>query len=215
MSLRVGVLVSGRGTNLQAIIDAIGRGELDARIVLVISNHRNAPALARAAAHGIPALAITFKEYGSRRDQQLAMLREFQARGAELIVTAGFDKILIPEFVQAYAGRIINIHPSLLPAFAGGMAPRPQAEALAAGVKIAGCTVHFVTDDVDAGPIILQAAVPVEEDDTVETLAARILEQEHRILPRAIQLFAEGRLRIEGRRVRILPAPEPAGRMQA
>jgi phosphoribosylglycinamide formyltransferase-1 len=215
MSLRVGVLVSGRGTNLQAIIDAIERGELDARIVLVISNHRHAPALARAAAHGIPALAITFREYGSRREQQLAMLREFQARGAELIVTAGFDKILIPEFVQAYAGRIINIHPSLLPAFAGGMAPRPQAEALAAGVKIAGCTVHFVTADVDAGPIILQAAVPVEEDDTIETLAARILEQEHRILPRAIQLFAEGRLRIEGKRVRILPAPEPAGRTPA
>ena len=212
MRLRVGVLASGRGTNLQAMIDAIERGELDAQIVLVISNHRHAPALARATAHGIPAQAITWAPYGSRVEQQLAMLRAFQQHGAELIVAAGFDRILVPEFVRAYGGRIINVHPSLLPAFAGGVAPRPQADALAYGVKLTGCTVHLVTDELDAGPIILQAAVPVEDDDTVDTLAARILQQEHRLLPRAVQLFAEGRLQIDGRRVRIRPAPLPLGR---
>jgi phosphoribosylglycinamide formyltransferase-1 len=140
------------------------------------------------------------------------MLRAFQQHGTELIVTAGFDKILVAEFVRAYAGRIVNIHPSLLPAFAGGMAPRPQAEALAYGVKVSGCTVHIMTEELDAGPIILQAAVPVEDDDTVDTLAARILQEEHRLLPRAVQLFAEGGVQIDGRRVRIRPAPLPLGR---
>jgi phosphoribosylglycinamide formyltransferase-1 len=212
MRLRVGVLVSGRGTNLQAMIDAIERGELDAQVVLVISNHRNAPALLRAAAHGLPAKVITWAQYGSRTGQQLAMLRAFQQHGAELIVAAGFDKILVAEFVRAYAGCIINIHPSLLPAFAGGVAPQPQAEALAYGVKITGCTIHIVTEELDAGPVILQAAVPVEDDDTVETLSARILQEEHRLVPRAVQLFAERRLQIDGRRVRILPASVALGR---
>jgi phosphoribosylglycinamide formyltransferase-1 len=211
MSLRVGVLVSGRGTNLQAIIDAAERGELGARVVLVISNHRGTPALARAAAHSIPALEITRAPYASRHDQHRAMLRAFEERGTELIVTAGFDRILAPEFVAAYAGRIINVHPSLLPAFPG-MAPHPQADALAYGVKLSGCTVHIVTDDLDAGPIILQAAVPVEDDDTVESLAARILEQEHRLLPHAIRLYAEGRVCVDGRKARVLPAPAASSR---
>ena len=197
--LRIGVLVSGRGTNLQAIIDAIERGELEAEITLVVSNHPGVLALERCQRHGVPHLVIEREGFKSRREHQMAMAQQLKQRGVALVVLAGFDRIIHLDFIQAFPMRIMNIHPSLLPAFGGGL--HAQADALEYGVKISGCTVHFVTPEVDAGPIVLQAAVPVLEDDTSDTLAARILEQEHQILPRAIQLFAQGRLGVEGRRV--------------
>ena len=172
---------------------------MPAEIVVVAGNRSEAAALARARARGIPAVAVPRAAYSSRAAQQQALIAVLREHLVELVVLAGYDQILTPEFIAAFRERIINIHPSLLPAFSGTL--HAQADALAYGVKIAGCTAHFVTEDVDAGPIILQAAVPVEDDDTVETLAARILDQEHRILPEAIRLIAEGRIRIEGRRV--------------
>ncbi len=202
---RIAVLASGRGSNLQALIDAIERGELRAQIALVICNHAGALALERAAASGLSTQLIARRDYPSREAQQAAILAALQAAQVELVVLAGFDQILDASIVHAFPHRIVNIHPSLLPAFAGGMAPRPQAEALAYGVKISGCTVHLVTEEIDAGPIIAQAAVPVLEDDTVETLSARILEQEHRLLPLAVGLLLAGKVQVEGRRVRILP----------
>ena len=205
-SLRLAALISGRGSNLQALIDAIGAKRLDAEIVVVVSNHADAPGIERARAAGIPTVAAERRDHASREAQQQAMLASVQRRGAELIVLAGFDRILSADWVRAYPQRIINIHPSLLPAFAGGMNPQPQRDALAAGVKIAGCTVHVVTDEVDAGPIIAQAAAPVLADDTVESLAERILAQEHRLLPRVVQWFAEDRVRVEHDRVRIVGA---------
>lgn len=200
---RIGVLVSGRGSNLQALLDAQAAGRLGGEVVVVISNHAGAPALDRAAAVGVPTVVLERDAFPTRKAQHLAIAETLADHGVDLVVLAGFDRIVHPEVVRRYEGRILNVHPSLLPAFAGGL--HAQAEALAYGVKIAGCTVHFVTDDVDAGPIVLQAAVPVLDDDTVESLSARILAEEHRILPEAVRLFSEGRLRIEGRRVRILP----------
>lgn len=197
----LGVLVSGRGSNLVAILDAIARGEVRARVGLVIASRADAPALARAAERGIPSVVIVPREYASRAAAGAAVVSALGAAGVELVVLAGYKPILDACVVQAFPQRILNVHPSLLPAFAGGMAPRPQAEALAAGVKLTGCTVHFVTEAVDAGPIILQAAVPVRDDDTVETLSDRILEQEHRLLPQAIALVLSRRLRVENGRV--------------
>ena len=202
---RIAVLVSGRGSNLQALIDAIERGNLFAQIALVICNHAGASALERAAAHGLPTRLMPRRAYPSREAQQAALLAALQEAQVALVVLAGFDRILDTSIVRAFPQRIVNIHPSLLPAFAGGMAPGPQAEALAYGVKISGCTVHLVTEEIDAGPIIAQASVPVLEDDTVETLSARILEQEHRLLPLAVGLLLSGKAQIEGRRVRVLP----------
>ncbi|HEY8477395.1 MAG TPA: phosphoribosylglycinamide formyltransferase [Chloroflexota bacterium] len=200
--LRLGVLVSGRGTNLAAVLGAIQRGELKARVVVVASNRPEAPALHRAREVGIPTIVAPRSAFGTRREQQLSLARALQERGVELVVLAGFDQILGPEFLDAFPQRIINLHPSLLPSFGGTM--HAVAEALAHGVKVTGCTVHFVTSEVDAGPIIVQECVPVHEDDTVETLAARVREREHVALPRAINLIAEGKVRVEGRRVRIL-----------
>ncbi len=202
---RIAVLVSGRGSNLQALIDAIARGELRARIALVICNHAGSPALERAAAHSIPTRLIVRREYPSREAQHAALLEALLAARVALVVLAGFDRILDAAIVRAFPQRIVNIHPSLLPAFAGGMAPRPQADALAYGVKVSGCTAHLVTEEIDAGPIIAQAMVPVLEDDTVESLSARILEQEHRLLPLAVGLLLAGRVQIDGRRARIVP----------
>lgn len=204
--LKVGVLASGRGTNFQAIIDAIERGELDAEVTILISNRPEAMALERAARHGVKAVVIPRESYSSRREHQMAMAEMLRQHGVELVVLAGFDRIVHPGFIRAFPNRIINIHPSLLPAFGGGL--HAQADAWEWGVKVSGCTVHIVTEDVDAGPIILQAAVPVLEEDTPETLADRILEQEHKLLPKAIQLFAEGRIRVEGRRVHIARGKE-------
>lgn len=197
--LKIGVLVSGRGTNLQAIIDAIEGGTLPAEIALVVSNRPGAMALERCARHNVPSTTILREDYRNRRQHQLAIARELKERGVELVVLAGFDRIVHQAFLDEFPMRIINIHPSLLPAFAGGL--HAQRDALEYGVKLSGCTVHFATEAVDAGPIIVQAAVPVLDDDTVQTLSARILEQEHKMLPEAIRIIAAGRIRIEGRRV--------------
>jgi phosphoribosylglycinamide formyltransferase-1 len=198
---RIGVLVSGRGSNLAAILRAIDAGELEARVGIVISSRADAPALEIAAARDIPTRVIAPKEYASRAEAGAAIVAALRGAGVALVVLAGYKPILDGVVIRAYPSRILNIHPSLLPAFAGGMAPRPQAEALAAGVKLSGCTVHFVTEEVDAGPILAQAAVPVRDDDTVETLAERILAEEHRLLPRAVALVLAGRTHVEGRRV--------------
>lgn len=196
----LGALVSGRGTNLQAILDAVGTEHFPAEARIVVSNRPGAAALERAECHGVPTAVVNHKDYDSREafdDALIALLRE---RGVELVVLAGFDRLLTSRFVSAFPDRILNIHPALLPAFPGLHAQR---QALEYGVKITGCTVHFVDDKMDHGPVVLQAGVPVRDDDTEATLSERILAEEHRILPEAIRLFAEGRLRVEGRRVKI------------
>lgn len=200
--LRVAVLASGRGSNLQAVIDAIERGEVPARIVAVISNKQDAVALERARKHGIKEVFLDPKPFAGRPDSREAydrlVLEQLRQLEVELVLLAGYMKIVTRVLVEAYANRMMNIHPSLLPSFPG---LDVQKKAIEWGCKLAGCTVHFVTEGVDDGPIILQAAVPVYDLDTPETLAARILEQEHKIYPKAVQLFAEQRLRVEGRRV--------------
>lgn len=201
----IGVLVSGRGSNLRAIFEAIERGELWARVGVVIASKADVPALDVAAERGVPVRVIAPRQYESRAAEGAAIVEALREAGVALVVLAGYARIFDPCVVRAFPYRILNIHPSLLPAFAGGMAPRPQREALEAGVKVSGCTVHYVTEEVDAGPIVTQATVPVLDDDTVETLAARILEQEHKLLPAAIGLALSGRTRIEGRRVVIMP----------
>ena len=202
---KLGILCSGRGSNLASIIEAIERGEIPAEIAVVIADKRDAYALERARTKGIPAVAVVYRDYPERADFERAMLDELHAHDVTLVILAGFMRILSPVFVHAYTGRILNIHPALLPSFPGAHAHR---DALAYGVKVSGCTVHFVDEGMDSGPIILQASVPVTEDDTEETLAARVLEQEHRIFPEAIKLYVEDRLRTDGRRVHILPAAE-------
>ena len=202
MTLAVGVLASGRGTNLQAILEACARPGFPARVAVVISDREAAGALARARAAGVEALWVNPKDFGDREAFDLALVGELQRRQVGLVCHAGWMRILSPAYVRAFAGRALNIHPSLLPAFPG---LHPQRQALEHGAKVAGATVHFVDEGVDTGPIVLQAAVPVEAFDTEETLAARILVQEHRLYPEAIRLFAEGRLRIQGRRVIVLP----------
>lgn len=196
--LRVGVLASGRGSNLQAILDASARADFPARVAVVVSDREGARALKIAAERGVPAVFLNPKDFGDREAYDAAITRVLEAHRVGLVCLAGFMRVLGPAFVRAWTGRIMNIHPSLLPAFPGLNAQR---QALDHGVKISGATVHFVDEGVDTGPIILQSSVPVQPDDTEETLAARILAEEHRIYPEAIRLFAEGRLRIVGRRV--------------
>ena len=198
----VGVLASGRGSNLQSILDATAEPAFPARVAVVISDRETAGALERARTAAVEALWVNPKDFADREAFDLALVRELQARGVGLVCHAGYMRILSPAYVRAFAGRALNIHPSLLPAFPGLHAQR---QALAHGVKVAGVTVHFVDEGVDTGPIVLQAAVPVEPGDTEETLAARILVQEHRLYPEAIRLFAEGRLTIVGRKVLITP----------
>lgn len=202
----IGVLVSGRGSNLQAIFNAIERGELRARVGVVISSRAAAPALEIAANHGAACHTIIPRDYPSRAEAGAAIVAALRSAGAQLVALAGYKPILDACVVRAFPNAIINVHPSLLPAFAGGMAPRPQTEALEAGVKLTGCTVHFVTEVVDAGPIIAQAAVPVLDNDDVETLSDRILVEEHRLLPLAIGLALSGCLKVDGKRVLITPA---------
>jgi len=194
----IGVLISGSGTNLQAIIDAIEAKKLDAKIQVVLSNRADAYGLVRARNHGIPVEVLDHKTFPSREAFDQAVVDILRAREVELAVLAGFMRLLSPVFVSAYSNRIMNIHPALLPAFPG---LHVQQKAVDHGVRFSGCTVHFVNESCDEGPIIMQAVVPVFPDDTAESLAARILEQEHRIYPRAIQLYSEGRLKIEGRKV--------------
>jgi len=202
--LRVAVLASGRGSNLQAIIDAIEAGQVQAQIVAVISNKKDAVALDRARKHGIKDLFVDPKPFAGRPDGREAydrsLLDILQQHDVELVLLAGYMKIVTAVLVNTYANRMMNIHPSLLPSFPG---LDVQKKAIDWGCKLAGCTVHFVTEGVDEGPIIIQAAVPILDEDTPETLAARILVQEHKIYLRAVQLFAEGRLRVDGRQVLI------------
>ncbi len=202
--LRIAVLASGRGSNLQAVIDAIEAGLVQARIVAVISNKKDAMALERARKHKLTDIFVDPKPYAGRPDSREAYDRELlqilNQHDVELVLLAGYMKIVTKVLVDAYANRMMNIHPSLLPSFPG---LDVQKKAIEWGCKLAGCTVHFVTEGVDEGPIILQAAVPILDRDAPETLAARILEQEHKIYPKAVQLFAQGRLRVEGRRVSI------------
>ena len=202
--LRLGILASGRGSNLQAIIDAVEAGSLHARIALVLSNKREAQALERARRHGLPEVFLDPAPFAGRPDSREAydhaVLDALQKHDVELVLLAGYMRIVTPVLIHAYSNRIMNIHPSLLPAFPG---LDVQHKALDWGVKLAGCTVHFVTDRVDEGPIIIQAAVPVLDGDTADTLSARILTEEHTIYPKAIQLYVAGRLRVEGRQVRI------------
>jgi phosphoribosylglycinamide formyltransferase-1 len=204
--LPIGILVSGSGTNLQAIIDAIEEGRLAAEVRLVLCNVPGARALERAQRHGLPTLLLDHREFANRAAFDARVTEVLRARAVDLVVLAGFNRLLSPLLVRAFPLRIMNIHPALLPAFPGLNAQR---QALEYGVRIAGATVHFVDEETDHGPIILQAAVPVDPADTEETLKARILAQEHRIYPEAIQLFAEGRLRVDGRRVVVAGAAPP------
>lgn len=196
--LTIGVLVSGSGSNLQAIIDAIENKTLNARIAVVISNRIDAFALERAKKHNIPHEVVTRKEFPERNafDHKVAGL--LRSSGVDLVVLAGFMRLVTPALLDAFPERVINIHPSLLPSFPGLDA---QTQALTHGVKITGCTVHLVDGGLDTGPIIIQAAVPVLEGDTVESLSKRILAEEHRIYPQAIRLFAMGKMKISGRSV--------------
>jgi phosphoribosylglycinamide formyltransferase-1 len=202
--LRIGVLASGRGSNLQALIDSAEAGKLKADIVIVLSDVEGAKALERARRAGIEARYIDPRRKGARlsKESEQEYIDALEAFSVDIIALAGFMRILRPGFVRHFEGRILNIHPSLLPSFQGLHA---QKQALDYGVKYSGCTVHFVDEGVDTGPIIIQAAVPVVEDDTEDTLAARILSEEHNIYAEAINLLADGRLRIEGRSVHVLP----------
>lgn len=194
---RIAVLISGRGSNLQALIEAAAENRLGAHIVLVISNRPGAPGLERAVVAGIETLTISHREYESREAFEAVLVRELRTRGVRFVCLAGFMRLLGPTFLEAFPDAILNVHPSLLPAFPGVDAQR---QAWEHGVKVAGATVHLVNGELDGGPIVLQAPVPVRDDDTPETLAARILLEEHRIYPDAVRFVAAGAWRIEGRR---------------
>jgi len=197
----LGVLVSGRGSNLHAIFDAIQTDRLKAKIGVVISDNPDAQALKRIAGFGITTVVVERKKFASQYDFEMALTAELRLHHVELVVLAGFMRILGPQFISQFTGRIMNIHPALLPSFPGLDA---QAQAIAYGVKISGCTVHFVDEGMDSGPIILQEAVPVHDDDSEHTLAERILHVEHVLYPRAIGMYCEGRLKKEDRRVVII-----------
>jgi phosphoribosylglycinamide formyltransferase 1 len=198
--LPIAVLISGGGTNLQAIIDAIAGNRLDAKIEVVLSNRADAFGLVRAKNHGIPTEILDHKAFPSREAYDQAVVDLLRARSVQLVALAGFMRLLSPVLVRAFSNRIMNIHPALLPSFPG---LHVQKKALEHGVRFSGCTVHFVNEACDEGPIIIQAVVPVFPDDSEEQLAERILQQEHRIYPRAIQLYAEGRLHVVGRKVMV------------
>ncbi|MDQ7844174.1 MAG: phosphoribosylglycinamide formyltransferase [Armatimonadota bacterium] len=210
--IRIGVLASGAGTNLQAILDACARGEIDGRVVVVVSNNPKAMALDRARRAGIPAVAMHHRAFPDRDTFDAKLAEILHSYEVDLVCMAGFLRILGSWFIGQFAGRIMNIHPALLPSFGGlGMyGERVHRAVLDSGAKFSGCTVHFANEAPDGGPIILQAVVPVRDDDTPETLAARIAIEEHRLYPEAIRLFAQGRLKVVGRRVHILEARQPA-----
>jgi phosphoribosylglycinamide formyltransferase-1 len=202
MGRRLAVLISGRGSNLQSVIDAISERRLDATIVVVVSNRADAPGLLRAREAGIEALHLNPREFASRDAYDRAIAELLRARHVDLVCLAGFMRLVGDALLDAFPDRILNIHPSLLPAFPGLEAQR---QALEAGVRISGATVHLVTRELDAGPILLQAAVPVLDTDTVDALSARILVEEHRLYPEAIRLMLDGRWQLKGRR--FIPSP--------
>jgi phosphoribosylglycinamide formyltransferase-1 len=208
--LPLGILASGRGSNMEAILIAIQDGRLDAEVQVVLSDVETAPALKTARSFGVPALCLPTGKYRTRLsdDAEQEWVRVLKEHGVEVIALAGFMRMIHETILRAFSGRIVNIHPSLLPAFPG---LHGQRQALEYGCRVAGCTVHFVNEGMDTGPIIGQRTVRVEEDDTEESLGARILEQEHQLYPECLQLLAEGRLRVEGRRVRVL-GPQDASR---
>jgi phosphoribosylglycinamide formyltransferase-1 len=199
MNKNLGILISGRGSNLQAIIDAIAAGTLDARVALVISNRADAGGLERARAAGIETLYLSHRAFASREDYDRALVDALRARDVGLVCLAGFMRLLSAVFIEAFPGAVLNIHPALLPAFPGLEAQR---QAWEHGVKVSGATVHLVNRDLDAGPIVLQRAVPVLDDDTPDSLSARILEVEHQLYPEAIRLLVSGRWQLDGRRFR-------------
>ncbi len=203
-TLRLGVLISGSGTNLQAIIDATEAGTLDARVVLVVSSHESARGLDRAAKHGIEGIFVDRATFDSPRDYNQHLRNLLQERDVDLVVMAGYMRLLGKEVLDAFPMRVVNIHPALLPSFPGA---HGISDAFDYGVKVTGVTVHFADEVFDRGPIIAQEAVTIAEDDTLETLEAKIHEVEHRLYPATIQLIAEGRVTVEGRRVRIAPRP--------
>ena len=196
--INIGVLASGRGTNLQAIIEAIEEGKIEGEIKVVISDNPDAYVLKRAQQYNIDTRYINFKEFKNREDYDKEIIKTLEEKKIDLVVLAGYMRILSPHFIRTYKNKVINIHPALLPSFPGLHA---QKQAIEHGVKVSGCTVHFVDEGVDSGPIILQKAVEVSDDDTEESLAEKILKEEHQIFSQAIQLFSEGRLIIKGKRV--------------
>ncbi len=204
---RVGILISGRGSNMVALLEAMRAGEVPGVAAVVVSNDPDAGGLAKARAYGVPAAVVPQREFKGkgRQAHDEAVASELDRYGVEIVCLAGYMRILSPWFVTRYEGRLLNIHPALLPAFPGLHGAK---QAIDHGVRVAGCTVHFVDAEVDHGPIVAQAAVPVQPGDTEETLAARILEQEHRIYPLALRLLCEGRVTIEGRRV-VVAGEEP------
>jgi len=204
--VNLGVLVSGSGSNLQSIIDNIEKGNLPARIRIIVSNNPGAFALERARKHGIPCAVIEHGGSGNREEYDRKLVDALKAHDVDLVVLAGFMRVLTPFFLRAFPMRVMNIHPALLPSFPG---THGQKKAFDYGVKFSGCTVHFADEGVDTGPIIIQAIVPVYDSDTEETLSQRILKEEHRIYPKAIRLYAEGKLQVEGRKVRVLDHPQP------
>ncbi len=202
--LSIGVLVSGSGSNLQSIIDHIERGMLQAQVKVVLSNNDDAYALERAKKHGIHTVVIRQKDFPAREDFDRMMIDVLQSCSVELVVMAGFMRVLSPLFLRAFPMRVMNIHPALLPSFPG---LHGQQQAFDYGVKFSGCTVHFADEGIDTGPIIIQAVVPVLESDSADSLAARILREEHRIYPQAIQWYAEGRLDVVNKKVRVKNHP--------
>ena len=205
--LKLGVLISGSGSNLQSIIDHIEKGSLNAVIKIVISNNPDAYGIIRAKKHGLSVLVLKHEDFKTREDFDLELIETLKSSNVELVVLAGFMRILTSAFLRAFPQRIINIHPALLPAFPG---THVQKQALEYGVKFSGCTVHFIDEGVDTGPIIIQSVIPVLDNDTEETLAARILKEEHRIYPQAIQFYADGKIEFDGRKVKIKSANEPS-----
>lgn len=198
----VGVLISGRGSNLQALIAATGDGRLDARIAVVISNRPQAPGLEHARNAGLETLVFDHRQFAARADFDRAIAAELTARNVALVCLAGFMRLVGAELLEAFPHAVLNVHPSLLPAFPGVNA---QQQALQHGVKVSGATVHLVTPELDAGPIVVQAAVPVHSGDTVDSLSARILVEEHRIYPEAVRTVLDGRWQVDGRRFMVIP----------
>ena len=209
--INLGVLVSGKGTNLQSLLDAIEAGRLDARVAVVVSNNPKAFALDRARSRKIPVEVIPNTAFPSREEYDRNIAGILRDHAVDLVILAGFMKIITAELINAFPMRIMNIHPALLPAFPG---LNVQKKALEYGARFSGATVHFVDEGIDTGPIIIQAVVPVYEEDTVETLSSRILAEEHRIYPEAVQLFSEERLKVAGRKVIIKDHRKPDGKME-
>jgi phosphoribosylglycinamide formyltransferase-1 len=200
---RIGILISGRGSNMVSLLEAMREGTIHGEPAVVFSNKPDAPGLARAAEFGVPTEALSHKGFKPRQEHEKKVIEILRRHEVELVCLAGYMRLLSPLLVGEYRGRIFNIHPALLPSFPG---LHSQQQALDYGVKISGCTVHVVDEECDHGPIVVQAAVPVLDDDTDDSLSARILEQEHRIYCEAVRLYCEGRLSIDGRRVRIAEA---------